>query len=85
MMVETETLELKKSLLELKEGIISLSAMLNKTHNGNVIFGINDEGEIKGVTIGTKTKADITHEIQNEQSHYQLQLTSVKKILMENQ
>lgn len=64
-MKETEILELKKSLTQLKEGIISLSAMLNKNHGGTVIFGINDNGKVCGITIGNKTKADITQEIQN--------------------
>lgn len=64
-MKETETLELKKSLAQLKEGVISLSSMLNKHHKGTVIFGINDDGKVLGMTIGKKTKADIVHEIQN--------------------
>jgi len=64
-MKESEKLELKKSLSQLKEGIISLSAMLNKNNSGIVIFGINDDGKISGITIGRKTKADITQEIQN--------------------
>ncbi len=65
MYVETEQLELKKSLAQLKEGIISLSAMLNKCHIGVVYFGINDEGKVIGLEIGKKTLADVTHEIQN--------------------
>lgn len=64
-MIETEELELKKSLAQLKEGIISLSAMLNKGQKGIVIFGINDSGRVCGLEIGHKTKADITHEIRN--------------------
>jgi len=64
-MRESEKLELKKSLAQLKEGVISLSAMLNKNHLGVVIFGINDEGRICGITVGRKTKADITQEVQN--------------------
>ena len=63
---ETETLELKKSLAQLREGVISLSAMLNKHNIGTVIFGINDEGRICGVDMGRKTKSDIAHEIRNE-------------------
>ncbi|HBD06472.1 MAG TPA: ATPase, partial [Firmicutes bacterium] len=62
---ESETLELKKSLAQLKEGIISLSSMLNKHHKGCVIFGINDDGKVCGIDIGKKTINDITHEIQN--------------------
>ena len=64
-MIESETLELKKSLSQLREGIISLSSMLNKKKEGTVIFGINDDSRLVGITIGKKTKADITHEIQN--------------------
>lgn len=31
---ESDTLEYKKSLVQLKEGVISLSSMLNKKHHG---------------------------------------------------
>ena len=62
---ESQTLELKKSLSQLKEGVISLSSMLNKANKGTVYFGINDDSKIVGLQIGKKTLADITHEIQN--------------------
>lgn len=62
---ETEVLELKKSLSQLREGIISLSSMLNKNKKGEVFFGINDEGKICGLDVGKNTLADITHEIRN--------------------
>lgn len=65
MIKENETIELKKSLAQLKEGVISLSAMLNKSNSGDVYFGINDDGKIFGLTIGAKTLVDVTHEIQN--------------------
>ena len=65
MIKENETIELKKSLAQLKEGVISLSAMLNKSNKGDVYFGINDDGKVFGLTIGTKTLVDVTHEIQN--------------------
>ena len=65
MFKESESLELKKSLVQLKEGAISLSAMLNKVGKGELYFGINDEGKIVGLDVGKKTLADITHEIQN--------------------
>lgn len=54
MYFESETIELRKSLAELKEGIISLSSMLNKNNHGEVYFGINDEGRILGINIGKK-------------------------------
>ena len=43
MFIETEVVELKKSLSQLKEGIISLSAMLNKSNKGRVYFGLRDD------------------------------------------
>lgn len=65
MLKESETIELKKSLSQMKEGVISLSSMLNKAHNGTVYFGVNDDGRVFGMDIGKKTIADITHEIRN--------------------
>lgn len=62
---ESQTLELKKSLSQLKEGVISLSSMLNKANKGTVYFGIDDDSKIVGLQIGKKTLADITYEIQN--------------------
>ena len=64
MYIESETIELKKSLVQLKEGVISLSAMLNKHNKGVLYFGINDDGKIFGINIGKKTLADISHEIR---------------------
>lgn len=61
---ETETLELKRSLTQLKEGVISLSSMLNKNGHGELYFGISDDGKTVGIDTGKKTKNDITHEIQ---------------------
>ena len=65
MFKESETIELKKSLAQLKEGVISLSSMLNKTGKGTVYFGINDDGKVFGLDIGKKTISDVSHEIQN--------------------
>ena len=62
---ENEEVELKKSLTQLKEGIISMCSMLNKGNKGIVYFGINDDSRVVGVDIGKRTIADITHEIQN--------------------
>ncbi|MDO4499805.1 MAG: putative DNA binding domain-containing protein [Erysipelotrichaceae bacterium] len=62
---ENETIELKKSLAQLREGIISLGSMLNKSKKGTVYFGIKDDGTVVGLDVGKKTIVDITHEIQN--------------------
>ncbi len=37
---ENETLEFKKSIGELKEGVISISSKLNKSGYGRLYFGI---------------------------------------------
>lgn len=65
MFIENESLELKKSLAQLKEGVISLSSMLNKNHEGVLYFGINDDNKVFDIDIGKRTIADITHEIHN--------------------
>ena len=62
---ESETVEFKKSTTQLKEAVISLCAMLNKHEQGNVYFGIKDDGSVCGQEIGKKTTADISHEIMN--------------------
>jgi len=57
---ETETLELKKSTSELKEAIISISAMLNKHQHGEIYFGIKNDGSISGQMVSEKTIRDIS-------------------------
>jgi len=42
--METEHLEFKKSTAELKEGIISIAAMLNKHQQGKLVFGRSNGG-----------------------------------------
>ena len=81
MMKENEVVELKKSLTQLKEGIISLSSMLNKNNHGEVYFGISDEGKIIGIDIGKKTTADVTHEVQNHLKPlpYNVQVEEIKE------
>lgn len=40
---ENETLEFEKSISELKEGVISLSSMLNKSGYGILYFGVTND------------------------------------------
>lgn len=61
---ETEELEFKKTIYELKEGIISLSSMLNKHGHGIVYFGVKNDGSIFGLIIGKNTTSDISREIK---------------------
>ena len=60
---EGETIELKKSLASLKEGLISISAILNKHGAGELWFGIATSGKPTGLVINDKTLRDISQSI----------------------
>jgi len=62
---ESETLEFKKSTSELKEGIISIGAILNKHQKGKLYFGIKDNGIVIGQQIGKNTLRDISESVSN--------------------
>lgn len=62
---ETENIEFKKSVSELKEGIISISSMLNKSGYGVVYFGVKNDGEIIGQDVGNFTLKNISQAIAN--------------------
>jgi len=59
---ENEKLEFKRSTAELKDGIISMTAMLNK-HGGELYFGIRNDGTPVGFDISEKTLRDISQVI----------------------
>jgi ATP-dependent DNA helicase RecG len=60
---ESETVELKKSLAELKEGLISIAAILNKHRRGELWFGIAPNGDAFGLEINEKTLRDVSQAI----------------------
>ncbi|MBK1673338.1 AAA family ATPase [Ectothiorhodospira shaposhnikovii] len=62
-MTETETTELKKSLAELKQGLVSLAAMLNKHGQAELWFGIAPNGKAVGLEINEKTLRDVSQAI----------------------
>lgn len=62
-MCENETTEFKKTLGQLKEGIISIAAILNKHGEGELWFGIRDDGIPVGINVGAKTIRDISQAI----------------------
>ncbi|MEF9426732.1 MAG: putative DNA binding domain-containing protein [Candidatus Mariimomonas ferrooxydans] len=63
---ESETLEFKKSTSELKEGIISIAAILNKHQKGTLYFGIKNDGTVIGQEISEKTLRDISKSISDK-------------------
>jgi len=60
---ESETVELKKSLTALKEGLISISAILNKNGAGELWFGIAPNGKPEGLVVNEKTLRDLSQAI----------------------
>lgn len=56
---ETETAEFKKSTSELKEGISSIAAILNKHGRGELYFGVKDNGDVCGMQVSDKTLREI--------------------------
>lgn len=45
---ETEKIEFKKSTGELKEGVISIAAILTKHGIGDLYFGVKNNGDVVG-------------------------------------
>ncbi|MBQ0100780.1 MAG: ATP-binding protein, partial [Lachnospiraceae bacterium] len=62
---ENESQEFKESLSQLDKGLKSLTAMLNRHGTGSVYFGVDDNGNVKGLTIGKKTLMDIRSRIRD--------------------
>ena len=57
---ESETLEFKKTTGELKEAVISVSSILNKSGRGELYFGIKNDGEVLGQQIGDASLRDVS-------------------------
>jgi len=60
---ESETIELKKSLAELKEGLVSIAAILNKHGAGELWFGVAPSGKPTGLDVTEKTLRDLSQAI----------------------
>src|SRR3989338_2880892 len=64
-LVESETIDLKKSTSELKEGIISIAAILNKHKQGKLYFGVKNDGAVIGQDVSEKTLREISKAISD--------------------
>ena len=62
-LTESEILELKKSTSELKAGIVSLVAMLNKHHRGELWFGIKNDGTAIGQNVSAASLREVSRSI----------------------
>ncbi|MEK6857553.1 MAG: ATP-binding protein, partial [Nanoarchaeota archaeon] len=64
-MKESETVELKKSTGELKEAIISIVAILNKHHKGQLYFGVENDGTVVGQDVTENTIRETSQTISD--------------------
>ena len=64
--IENEYQEFKESLSKLDKGLKSITAMLNKHGKAIVYFGVNDNGDVCGLTIGKDSLMDIRNEIRDK-------------------
>ena len=62
-MKETEQREFKKGLAELKAGLMSITAILNKHGKGELWFGIRNDGKAVGLEATDKTLRDVSQSI----------------------
>ena len=62
-MKESESVELKKSLAELKNGMNSIAAILNKHGAGELWFGVRSDGVAVGLEVTEKTLRDLSQAI----------------------
>jgi ATP-dependent DNA helicase RecG len=60
---ESEAIELKKGLAELKQGLVSMVAILNKHGMGELWFGIAPDGRVVGLEVSDKTLRDVSQAI----------------------
>ena len=63
---ENEYQEFKEGLGQLDKGLKSLTAMLNKHGKATVYFGVDDNGNVCGISIGKNTLMDIRNRIRDK-------------------
>ncbi len=63
---ENEYQEFKESLGQLDKGLKSLVSMLNRHGGGTVFFGVDDNGEVVGLTVGKDTLMYIRNRIRDK-------------------
>ena len=61
--MESETVEHKKSTSELKEGVSSIAAILNKHKAGELYFGVKNNGDVCGMQVADTTLREISQTI----------------------
>lgn len=64
--VENEYQEFKEGLGQLDKGLKSLTAMLNKNRQATLYFGVDDNGNVRGISVGKDTLMDIRGRIRDK-------------------
>ena len=64
--MENEYQEFKEGLGQLDKGLKSITSMLNKHGQGTVLFGVNDDGDVCGLSVGKNTLMDIRNRIRDK-------------------
>ncbi len=62
---ETEQIEYKKSIGELKEAMVSIAAILNKHQKGELYFGVKNDGTVIGQEINDESLRKVSQAIGN--------------------
>lgn len=62
---ETEQIEYKKSIGEIKEAMMSIAAILNKHQQGELYFGVKNDGTVVGQEINDETLRKVSQAIGN--------------------
>ena len=62
---ETELVEYKKTTSELKEGVTSIAAILNKHGKGALYFGVKNNGDVIGQEVNEETLRTVSQAIGN--------------------
>ena len=62
---ETETIEYKKSIGEMKEAILSIVAILNKHQKGKLYFGVKNDGTVIGQIVNEESLRKVSQAIGN--------------------
>ncbi len=63
---ETETIEFKETTSELHQAIESIASILNKHSNGELYFGVRDDGTVKGQMVKDSTLHAISDSISRD-------------------
>ena len=63
---EDEYQEFKEGLGQLDKGLKSITSMLNKHGHATVYFGVDDNGNICGLSIGKNSLMDIRNRIRDK-------------------